>query len=104
MNAKTLTSAWLRDPRLPNSAILLSESDAAVLADALDEADDSFRSQIECECREVIDGGQVWYDTGTVETGVVNISKALAYLEARGLIERVGGLVRFVGAAWKLLA
>jgi hypothetical protein len=93
-----LTAAWLREHKaLPHGVIPLPANLAPMLADALDEADDSFRSQIELECREI----HGWYNINTAEIGVVNISKALAYLEKRGLIERKAGephLVRFVDA------
>ena len=100
MNAATLTAEWLREPR-ENGCIPISAELGPVLADALDEADDSFRCLIECECKEAEIAGVRWYDIGTAD-GFFDLGKALRYLTARGKIAYLpdlhGGkrLVRFL--------
>jgi len=66
----------------------------ALEADAVEEADGSFRSLIESEC--ILDGG--WWETRT-DDDEPTIARALSYLDRRGLIERKPGephLIRFV--------
>ena len=100
MNSRTLTAAWLREPR-ENGCIPLSADLGPVLADALELADDVARSVIELECKDIDVGGVRWYDIGTAD-GFFDLGKALRYLTARGKIAYLpdlhGGrqLVRFL--------
>ena len=91
-----------------------------LLADAVEEADGSFRDLIESECPFVEAEGAVvegdgWWDTRQIIDGVggsfmpdpagkcgFSIGVALSYLDRRGLIERKEGephMVRFVEGA-----
>lgn len=102
--------------RLRGSAYVNCElHEQRLLADAVEEADGSFREIIESECVCVPDGDGVnveeeWWDTSLMESGIGNViemppayaptvRKALDYLDRRGLIRRKDGaphLVRFV--------
>lgn len=72
----------------------IAAKDCAMLADAMDIADSSARSLIECECKAV--GGNAqdgWqWDTTTAAPEVLPIIvKELRYLEARNLLIRKDG-------------
>lgn len=102
--------------RLRGSAYVNPElNEQRLLADAVEEADGSFRDIIEseCVCIQEGDGANVeeeWWNTSLMESGLGNViemppayaptvRKALDYLDRRGLIERKEGaphLVRFV--------
>lgn len=67
-------------------------------------AEESARSDIECEYVRVLDEGDRWYDTNLVsdEDWVPTLERAERYLELRGLLERHPErpeLVRFVEKA-----
>lgn len=77
----------------------LTIADRELLADAVEEADASYRAFIESECRAVGD----YYDAReTAEFADLTggtLDRAISYLDRRGLIERKAGephLVRFV--------
>lgn len=98
--------------RLRSTAYFNPELDEQrLLADAVEEADESFRALIESECLTVTPPGETWWDTLNILDGVggsfpvhplsgerYSINKALSYLDRRGLIVRKEGephLVRF---------
>ena len=88
MDAKSITSAWLREYRPANGIIGLSPECAAILADALDEADESARCEIQTECPCVRRLSRFHYDVAHVDPmWRPRVEKARAYLLARGLIE-----------------
>lgn len=90
--------------RAAHGPVALLREEFELLADAVEEADSSHRSFIECECLFVADDdspveGAGWWDTLAVMDGTGGhidsrpvestlIGKALAYLTRRGLIER----------------
>lgn len=83
----------------------LSREQQDLLADAVEEADRSYRELIKFESWPMYDG---WLDVRIVGTAsdlgarIQAMNGALSYLERRGLIERKDGephLVRFTGEA-----
>jgi len=106
--------AALRGPAYINP----ERDEMTLLADAVEEADGSFRDLIESECVLVQEGDgdnveQEWWDTTLMESGIGNhiemppayspsVQRALSYLDRRGLLIRKEGephMVRFVDAA-----
>ena len=88
MNTRTISAAWLRERHPENGVIPLSASLAPMLADALEIADYSARSDIETFLRRT-QARPAWYDIRTAdqeEKGYVE--NAVRYLTARGLLER----------------
>ncbi len=108
MNSRTLTAAFLREPRAENSLILIAPADALILADALEIADSAARCDIESNCASTncnVDA-IFWYDLSSVDPddgwAMIAVPQAMRYLESRGLIERHpdrAELVRMVDAA-----
>ena len=87
----------LRETRGPVS---LLREEFALLADAVEEADDSTRTTVESCCPRADD----WWDTSAAYPGDTQqiVEWSLSYLDRRGLIERKEGephLVRFVEEA-----
>lgn len=86
----------------------------SLLADAVEEADASFRTTIESECSAILVPTDspgivdVWWETRCKDLfepdryhsgPTIDVMKALSYLDRRGLIERKSGgahLIRFV--------
>ena len=97
--------ARLREPRALNGVIPLSAELGPMLGDALELADDTARSVIELECRDLDVGGVRYYDLATADPEIVDMEQPLRYLTARGLVVYLpdlhGGrrLARFVEAA-----
>lgn len=88
MSPRTITAAWLREFRPLHGVLPLDADVATMLADALELADDTARSVIELECRDLMVDGVRWYDLATADTINVDMEQPLRYLEARGLLER----------------
>lgn len=87
-----------------NAGLKLNPADATMLADAIEIADSTARSDIECHFLRNEDG---WYDISPDHIGTNPdwLPQILRYLTARGMIERMTGdnlgvdLVRFVKRA-----
>lgn len=88
MNTRTISAAWLREHRPENGVIPLSASLAPMLADALEIADYSARSDIETFLRRT-QARPAWYDIRTADQEEKDyVENAVRYLMARGLLER----------------
>lgn len=94
-----LTPEWLRRQAADQHAIVLLTSESMrLVADAIEIADESAWSFIECECRSVSLAGSEWCDladTSDVELSAEtqkrireSLAQSVRYLETRGLIER----------------
>lgn len=94
MTPDQLTPDWLRF-RPANGVIPLNAECGAVLATALELADDSARSDIELYAPLVVSFNPSYYDISAADPSF-ELEKAAEYLEARGKLIRVGGMVRFL--------
>lgn len=90
---------FLREPFDPDSRHP-SDEEGILLADAVELADESCKSDIECGCAWLGQDADRWYDTRqALAEDQDHIGRAIHYLDRRGLIERKAGephLVRFV--------
>lgn len=86
--------------RAERRELTFTAAECAVIADALELADDDARALIECHTQHHRDGnghGAHWYDTVLVpDEDRDAITLALRYLEGRGLLMRDTGNARIV--------
>lgn len=91
---KMLTAAELRAfGSLPDHTIIpLTAPSGPVLADALEIADSTARSDIECHCGHAVPyqpSERHWYDLGTADPeDRAHVDQAERYLTSRGLLDR----------------
>ena len=95
----TLSPAWLRKHAAnPDAVILVAASRLAMLADAIEIADEAAEAHIDSETLSVDEDGLSWRDLNTVDpTFKDSVDESLRYLEARALLIRHparAGLVR----------
>ena len=89
MNPQTITAAWLREYRPLNGILPLGADCAAILADALDLADDAARSDIETCCEPTAPAPAWWWNLDSAgEDDREAVDEAVRYLDARGLFVR----------------
>lgn len=89
MTPAQLTAAFFREYRPANGIIPLDAACANIIADAIEEADDSHRSTVELYAPFVVSMNPPYYDTRNIEPiWREYVEKAVAYLIERGLIER----------------
>lgn len=89
--------AFIERLRARGEQLVATRAEQALLADAVEEADESTRTTIESYCP----SSEGWWDTSAAEPSEVGeiVDWSLSYLDRRGLIERKEGephLVRFV--------
>lgn len=96
-----MTATFTRDPsqiRADSGVLIVPAEARAVIANALDIADESAEAMIECETASYSGEGREWHDLEssidpdlTDETNArirSNLDQAARYLEARGLLDR----------------
>lgn len=100
----TLSPEWLREvAENPDAVFLVVEPKISMLADALEIADSSARSDIECFCLRVDEDDTHWYSLRSATDDDRQWTEIGArYLDARGLLVKHPtreGLVRFQEAS-----